>query len=154
MLEETIVLGPTPQSLISEGIAEAAPALLLRGAAGAELAAVVRDAGIPFDLDHALAIERARQPCRWAEINTALLLHGDGASEADAQAYLERWGVLTPELVVHLMRFITEPASRTYIFNYPAGQQLCAAYLDGDPARYRRLVTEQVRVRDLATVGR
>ena len=55
LLEETIVLVPTPQSLLAEGIAELAPQLLLEGDAGDSLAAVVHDAGIDFDLAHALA---------------------------------------------------------------------------------------------------
>ena len=66
LLEETIVLVPTPQSLVAEGIAELALSLLLEGEAGAALAAVVHDAGIDLDLAHALAVERAREPCRWA----------------------------------------------------------------------------------------
>jgi hypothetical protein len=42
-----------------------------------------------------------------------------------------------------------EPTSRTYMMNYPAGLRLCSSFVDGDPARFRRLLTEQVRVRDL-----
>ena len=57
LLEETIVLVPTPQSLVAEGIAELAPSLLLEGDGGAALAAVVHDAGIEFDLAHALAVD-------------------------------------------------------------------------------------------------
>ena len=49
LLEETMVLVPTPQSLVSEGIAELAPQLLLEGD-GAPLAAMVHDAGIELDL--------------------------------------------------------------------------------------------------------
>ena len=78
LLEESIVLVPTPQSLIAEGIAVLAPPLLLEGDAGPELAAVLAAAGVELDLAHALAVERAREPCRWAEVNGALLLHEDG----------------------------------------------------------------------------
>ena len=66
LLEETLVLVPTPQSLVSEGIAKLAPEVLLEGDGGAALAAVVHDAGIELDLAHALAVERALEPCRWA----------------------------------------------------------------------------------------
>ena len=45
LLEETLVLVPTPQSLVSEGIAERAPNVLLEGDGGAALAAVMHDAG-------------------------------------------------------------------------------------------------------------
>jgi len=31
----------------------------------------------------------------------------------------------------------------------PAGRKLCSAYVAGEPERFRRLLTEQVRVGDL-----
>jgi len=152
LLEETIVMVPTPQSLVAEGIASLAPQLLLESDAGAALAAVVNDAGIEFDLAHALAVERAHEPCSWAEVNAALLLHDGGRSEGEVQAYVERWGLMEPELASHLIRFMTEPTSRSYIMNYSAGRELCGAYVGGDHERFSRLLTEQVRVRDLLGV--
>ena len=149
LLEETIVLVPTPQSLLAEGIAELAPEVLLEGDGGAALAAIVNDSGVEFDLAHGLAVERALEPCRWAEVNGALMLHADGASKADVQAYLERWGLLKPELAAHMIRFFSEPTSRTYILAYPAGRELCRSYVGGELERFRRLLSEQVRVRDL-----
>jgi hypothetical protein len=149
LLEETLVAVLTPQSLISEGIATVAPSLLLEGGGGAALAAVVHDAGIELDLAHALAVERALEPCRWVEVNAALMLHERGAAEAETRAYLERWGLMTPALAAHLIRFLEEPTSRTYIVTYPAGRELCRAYVGGEPERFRRLLTEQVPVRDL-----
>ncbi len=149
LLEETLVLVPTPQSLVSEGIAELAPTVLLEGDDGGRFAAVMQDAGIGLDLAHALAVERALEPCRWAEVNAALMLHEAGASGAETHAYLERWGLMTPELAAHLIRFLSEPTSRTYVINYPAGRELCRSYVAGAPERFRSLLTEQIRVRDL-----
>ena len=149
LLEETLVLVPTPQSLVAEGIAKVAPTMLLEGDGGAALAAVIHDAGIALDLAHAVAVERALEPCRWAEVNAALMLHDAGASKAEAHAYLERWGLMTPELAAHMIRFFTAPTSRTYVMTYPAGRELCRSYVAGEPERFRRLLTEQVRVRDL-----
>jgi hypothetical protein len=149
LLEETLVLVPTPQSLVSEGIAGLAPYMLLEGDGGPALAAVIHDAGIELDLAHALAVERAADPCRWAEVNAALMLHDAGASPAEVQAYLEQWGLMTPQLAAHVIRFLGEPTSRTYMITYPAGRELCSSYVAGDPERFHRLLTEQVRVRDL-----
>jgi hypothetical protein len=149
LLEETLVLVPTPQSLISEGIAKLAPAFLLEGDGGAACAALIHAAGIDLDLAHALAVEQSLEPCRWAEVNAALLLHDAGASEPEAHAYLERWGLMTPELASHMIRFLTEPASRTYVITYPAGRELCESYVAGEPERFSRLLTEQVRAGDL-----
>jgi hypothetical protein len=149
LLEETLVLVPTPQSLVSEGIAEVAPEVLLDGERGAALAAVVQEAGIDFDLAHARAVERAYEACAWADVNAALMLHEERASDADVQAYVERWGLLTSQLATHLVRFLRQPTSRSYVVNYPAGRALCRAYVAGEADRFRHLLTEQVRVRDL-----
>jgi hypothetical protein len=149
LLEETVVLVPTPQSLVAEGIAQLAPELLLASAGGAALAAVVGHAGVEFDLEHALAVRRALEPCRWAEVNAALMLHGGRAGEPEVRAYLERWGLMTPELAAHLIRFFGEETSRTYAITYPAGHELCRTYVAGEPERFRRLLSEQVRVGDL-----
>ena len=62
---------------------------------------------------------------------------------------MERWGLLNPEVAAHVIRFFKEPTSRTYVMTYPAGRELCSAYVAGDPERFRRLLTEQVRVGDL-----
>jgi hypothetical protein len=149
LLEETLAMAPTPQSLVTEGIARLAPYQLLERDGGAALAAIVDDAGVELDLAHALAVVRAAEPCRWAEVDAALMLYDDGASEGDARRYLERWGLLTPEWAAHVIRFLSEPTTRTYILTYAAGLELCRAYVADDPARFRRLLTEQVRVRDL-----
>jgi hypothetical protein len=149
LLEETIVLVPTPQSLVAEGIAVLAPRLLLEGEGGETLAGIVREAGIDLDLAHALAVGRALEPCRWAGVNAALMLHEDGADEDEVRAYIERWALEPPEITAHIIRFFKEPTSRTYVINYPAGLELCRSYVAGDPARFRTLLTEQVRVGDL-----
>jgi hypothetical protein len=149
LLEETIVLVPTPQSLVTEGIAELAAEVVFEGDGAAALAAPMHDLGLELDLAHAVAVEHAREPCGWAEVNAALLLHDGGGSEVEARAYLERWGLMTPNLAAHMIRFFTEPASRTYVMNYSAGRDLCRSYVAGRPDRFRRLLSEQVRVRDL-----
>jgi len=149
VLEQTLFMVPTPQSLLAEGIAELAPELLLAGEGGAALAAIVRDAGAEFDLAHSLAIGRAREPCGWAAVNAALMLYEADATDAEAQAYIERWSLARPEEGEHAVRFLREPTSRSYVLTYSAGLELCRAYVGGDVARFRRLLTDQVRVRDL-----
>lgn len=149
MAEETLVLAFTPQSVISEGIARLAPQILLKGDGQAAFADIVRDAGVEVDLDHALAIEAAIGPCEWAQVNAALMLHEGDASPDEAREYLQRWALLAPDLAGHVVRFITEPSSRTYVIAYPAGLQLCRDFMAGDAGRFRRLLTEQLRVGDL-----
>jgi hypothetical protein len=151
LLEETIVMVPTPQSVVSEGIASLAPDLLLEGEGGQALAAACREAGVELRLDHALAVREARRPCGWVGVNAALMLHEQGAATDEVLAYLRRWGLMTEQVANHVLRFLQEPTSRTYVLTYEAGHELCRAYVAGEPARFRTLLTEQVRVRDLLT---
>jgi hypothetical protein len=148
-LEETLVLAPTPQSLVSEGIAELGAELVLSSEGAERLTAVLADAGIDLDLPHAIAVWRAREPCGWAEVNASLMLHEDGASADQVQTYLERWGLMAADHAAHVVRFLTEPSTRTYVINYSAGRDLCRSYVAGDLERFARLLTEQVRVTDL-----
>ena len=134
LLEETLVLVPTPQTLVTEGIGKLAPEVLLEGEGGTALAAVMHDAGIELDLAHALAVERALGPCRWAWVNAALMLYDAGASEAETHAYLERWGLMTPERAAHTIRFLTEPTTRTYVITYAAGADLCGRTSPASPS--------------------
>ena len=61
LVEETLVLVPAPQSLVSEGIAELHAGGLLLGGDGAErLTAVLRRNGIELDLEEALAVWQLR----------------------------------------------------------------------------------------------
>ncbi len=77
------------------------------------------------------------------------MIHEDGASLEDAQAYVERWSLVPPEQAQHTVRFVTDPTWRAYVITYSAGRDLCRAYVDGDPARFRTLLTEHVRIGDL-----
>ncbi len=148
LLEETIVLLPTPQSVIAEGIASMAPSVLLDRAPDV-LAGVARAAGIDIDFPCAIAVEAALETCRWAEVNAALMLFADGKGEDEVRAYIERWGVVDAELSAHIIGFLRGRRSGAYIITYPAGRELCTAYVAGDPARYRRLLSEQLRVGEL-----
>lgn len=150
LIEETLVLAPSPQSVVSEGIAESAPLALLEGPAGPRVGAALEAAGAGTDLGHAVAVERAMAPLRWAEVNAGLMLHGDGAAPDAVAAYLERWALMAPELAAHMVRFLADPASRGYEITYAAGADLCRAWLAGAPRRLAALLGAPLRVRDLA----
>ena len=131
LLEETLVLGPTPQSVVSE-IAVLAPDTMLERDGGGALAAVTRRR-------HRRPRPRARR-----RAGTRAVPLGGGQCGADAArarrgrgrgAGVPRaLGLVGAELSAHLIRFLTEPTSRTYIVTYPAGRE---TYVAGDPERFR-----------------
>jgi hypothetical protein len=83
-----------------------------------------------------------------------LQIHDGGASPDEAQAYIERWNLVPPEQAAHSVRFVTDPTWRAYVITYSAGRDLCRAYVGGDPARFRALLTEHVRIGDLLAASR
>ncbi len=47
------------------------------------------------------------------------------------------------------MSFLADPTWRAYIFCYVDGVELCRRYVGGNPARFERLISEQVLPADL-----
>jgi hypothetical protein len=149
-IEEGIQLVPTPQAVLSEGIAEAGLEVVIDDAGREEAYAIIRRHGLEL-VDPALSerITRVSESLRTVGVDTALMLHEEGASVEEAAAYTEKWSLVTPEQARHSVRFVTDPTWRAYVITYSAGRDLCRAYIDGDPARLRTLLTEHVRIGDL-----
>jgi hypothetical protein len=152
-VEETIQLVPTPSNLVGEGIAESGPDLVADGELRERLAATVRRRGLEYDVDRAEAIADARRALRPVNVDAALMVHEDGASAEEAEAYVRRWGLASVEDARHSVRFILDPTWRAYVITYSAGRALCDAWVAGEPSRFARLLTEQVRVGDLLADG-
>jgi len=149
-IEEGIQLVPTPQAVLSEGIAEAGLDVVLDDAARVEAYAIVRRHGIELaDPELAERIAKAFEGLGTVGVDAALMVHEEGASVTEAEAYLEKWSLVTPDQARQSARFITDPTWRAYVITYTAGRELCNAYIGGDPARLRTLLTEHVRIGDL-----
>jgi len=148
-IEEAIQLVPTPSALVDEGIGETGPDLLMDDELRARLVAAARRHGLDYNADLAEAIAEARRALRRVTLDGALMIHEDGASTEDAEAYIRRWALVSPEEAAHSVRFVVDPTWRTYAINYSAGRELCDAWVGGEPDRFVRLLTEQVRVGEL-----
>ncbi len=149
VIEEGIQLVPTPQAVLSEGIAETGAEVVLDDAARAEAYMVLAKHGLVVDPELTERIAESLDKLSTAGLDAALLIHAEGVSPEEAQAYFERWRLATPEQGAHAVRFATDPTWRAYVITYTAGRDLCRAYTAGDPERFRTLITEHVRVGDL-----
>jgi hypothetical protein len=149
LLEESIQLVPTPASLVSEGIAETGPDLVIDDGVAERITAIFGSHGLEYDWAASRAIREARRPLRRIGLDAALLIHEDGASEDEAKAHVRRWALVTPEQAAHSVRFVTDPTWRSYVINYSAGREVVHGWVQGDQDRFRRLLTEHVRVGDL-----
>jgi hypothetical protein len=148
-LEESALMVGTPSSLVSEGIASLASEILLGDDEEQVIARHVEGTGVTYDPELSRRVKKAREPITYVGANMALLIHTRGASEDDAIEYCMRWGLTTRRRAEQSVRFITDPVWRSYISTYTAGYDLCREFVDGDPARFKRLLTEQLTPADL-----
>ncbi len=149
LVEEAIQLVPTPQALLAEGIAEVGAEVVLDRDGRAAAYAVLARHGIEFDQELTERIAKALDPLDATSVDAALMIHEDGATPEEAQRYIERWRLATPDQAAQSVRFVTDPTWRAYTITYSAGEALCRAFVGGDPSHFGRLLTEHVRVGEL-----
>lgn len=146
-VEETIFLVGTPQCLIAEGLADLGLEVVVSTDPDARAefgAAHLKPLGIPYDTEVVATVAKASDGLGYVRGNVALLLHEDGADLEDAIAYMERWSLLPRKRAEKAVEFLTDPTWRAYMTCYVEGLPLCRSYVDGDPARFERLITEQL----------
>lgn len=147
----------TPQAVISEGIATLAESIVFPDDEGVhwQVRELYPAAGIEGNAEQEIAVQRAQRVMRALGANAALMLHADGASEADVIAWLRRYGLRTEQEARHQLRFIQDPLWRAYIFTYHSGRDLLGRWLhQADPdevsSRFVRLLTEPVTPSSIA----
>jgi hypothetical protein len=104
---------------------------------------------VRLDPAESLAIWAAREPLLTVRRNAAIHIHEDGVSEEDARAYVSRWALVPAQRAERMVSFVVHPTWRAYVTTYTEGLRLCRAFVGGEHASFRRLLTEQVRVREL-----
>jgi hypothetical protein len=147
-LEEGVLVYGTPQSVITEGIAVLAVDMVV-DQHGALVADTLRDFGVDYEPNLAWRIRQAARPLASVMANAAILLHVDGVSTDEATEYLRRWELSSPERAAKHVEFVTDRWGRAYIRTYTDGYDLCRRWVAGDPARFKRLLTEQLTPADL-----
>lgn len=145
--EETIFLVGTPQCLIAEGLADLGLEVVVSTDADARAefgAAHLKPLGVPYDTEVVATVQKASDGLGYVRGNVALLLHEEGADLEDAIAYMERWSLLPRNRAAKAVEFLTDPTWRAYMTCYVEGLPLCRSFVSGDPARFQRLITEQL----------
>ena len=152
-LEEAIQLVPTPQAIVSEGIAEVGSAIVLDEATKAAVTAIVLEHGANYDPAFAGEIAKARRRIRGVGMNAAIAIHEQGLSPEEAEAYVARWALVTPARARQNIDFITDPVWRAYVITYGEGRRLVEALVGTDEVAFGRLLTEQIRVGELVAAA-
>jgi hypothetical protein len=148
-LEETIFLVGTPQCLLAEGLADLGLEALVGDAPESMLAEHLAPLGIPYDDEVAAATSEVGELLGAVRGNAALLLHEVGQPPDQVVDYLSRWALLPRARAEKAVQFLTDPTWRAYISCYVEGLPLCRHFVAGDPARFERLLTEQLVPADL-----
>lgn len=148
-MEESIFLVGTPQCLLAEGLADVALEVVLGSQVHELVAEVLHPLGIRYDVEQVAAVGAAAEPLGAVRANAALLVHDRGADEDAAVDELVRWGLQARDRATKAIAFLTHPTWRAYIFTYVEGVRRCRAFVGGDPARFDRLLAEQMVPDDL-----
>ncbi len=143
------MLIPTPQSVVSEGIASLAAEIVLGEERHDVTASTVSGANVRYEPALSRKVMEANEPFSGVGTNAALMLHVDGASVDEARAYVMKWALASEQRAGHVIAFITDPMWRSYITTYPNGYRLCKEFVAGDPERFKRLLTEQLMPADM-----
>ncbi len=142
--EESIFLVGTPQCLLAEGLADLGLEVVMGRRPESTVAGHLRPLGIRYDADVVAAVSEAGEALGAVRQNAAFRLHEDGADPATVTAEVARWGLLPPDRAAKAVEFLTHPTWRAYLTCYVEGLPLCRDFVGGDPARFDRLLSEQL----------
>lgn len=136
------VLG-TPQTVVSEGMAECALDVAVGPGWGPWAAAVLADVGVRTDGATAERLDGVLATLRRVRLDAALLLHGDGGPAA-AEAHLRRWLLLDAARARRLVDALAQPRRRIQVAAVVEGAALVADRLGGADAvtEHRRLLDD------------
>jgi hypothetical protein len=143
-IDATLDLLWSPDAVVSEGLAETGPDFVLDGDAHGELAERLRPLGFEYDAEVGARVAEARRKLYYVPSNVTILLHERGASRQEAWDYAAHWSLQPADRVDKILENAEERRSRGYVHSYSEGRRLCSAFVDGDPARLRRLMTARL----------
>jgi hypothetical protein len=147
--EQAAVLINAPSCVVSEAIATTALDTILTEA---ELADWYREELLPraglshIDPRMMLEVSRAEREIESIAGNAAFMLHDQKKSPEEIISYMQQYGLNTREDAEHLIKYISDPLGRSYIFTYYIGRDLLdELFARGDRIAYfKRLLEEPV----------
>ncbi|HEY7915553.1 MAG TPA: hypothetical protein VIC86_01125 [Acidimicrobiales bacterium] len=142
--EESIFLVGTPQCLLAEGLADLGLEVAMGRRPEETVAGHLRPLGIRYDAEVVAAVSEASEALGGVRQNAAFRLHEDGADADTVAAEVAHWGLLSTERAAKAVEFLTHPTWRAYLTCYVEGLPLCRNFVRGDPARFDRLLAEQL----------
>jgi hypothetical protein len=146
--ELAVYVYPSPQAVISEGLACLAIEALLGEDAERVAAACLAPAGIAYDHETAAVVRQAEELLLPVRSNIALMLDG-GSTSAEAREYARTWLLDEPAQIEKAIDHLEGRAWRPYESCYPVGLNLCRRYVAGEHRRFSHLLRRQLTPDDL-----
>jgi hypothetical protein len=147
-IEFTVSLSVGVQPTIAEGIAQVAAELMADEESHKLAAEALSRVGIDYDAAVGFRVSRARGVLSGVSANLTLLQEG-GARRDELLDYARTWTLQPEERVQKSIRSLEQRPFRGYTYCYTEGYRLCRDFVDGDAARFKRLLTEQLTLSDL-----
>jgi hypothetical protein len=152
--EHLVTLINSPACVIAEGIATTALETILTED---ELKDWYRKEILPragithIEAPMMLEVSRAERKLESFAGNAAFMMYDQNKSSQEIISYAQKYGLNTEKEASHLIRFISHPLARSYIFTYFIGRDLLEElFTDGDRDQYfARLLQEPVTPRQI-----
>jgi hypothetical protein len=143
-VEFSLMLAVGIQPVVAEGIAELGAELV----AGQEVHELVAELVPDYDAEAGMRVATARHTLAGVSANLVILQAG-GASRDELTEYAREWSLQPPERVAKSIRSLETRPFHGSPFCYTEGLRLCRGFVGHDPARFKRLLTEQLALDDL-----
>lgn len=147
--EQGITLLSSPQTVVSEGLAECALGTAVGPRWGGWASDVLAPVAVPLDGELADRLDPVWAVLRRVRVDAALMLHDDGPPTSGritaAEAHVRRWLLLDAERARRVVEALARPLWRAHVVASVEGAEIVRARLDrgGEPvAQHRRLLDD------------
>lgn len=146
-VEMSVMIANAPEALITEGIATNALEVGVGDEGFGPLLELTEDLDLHVDAAVAEVVYREEFVLWQAAANAARMVHEDGMTTDQAQAYIQEWTLESPERAAKTVSYIV--GGGPYVIALTEGRRLCREFIGGHPDGFRRLLTEQMTVSSL-----
>jgi hypothetical protein len=150
----------TPETALSEGLAEVAREVILSDAElGVEMHRLAQRLNLSLDastIEREVRVSRVREVLRSGTVNAALKIFHEGEPEHEVRAWLAEMALMADARIDHELRALRDPLWATIPFAYRLGPTLIREWLEvqGQTRGFRRLLSEELSPRQLrAEIG-
>ena len=140
---------PSPQALISEGLAQVGIDQLLGAEADDVAVETLRPLGLAYDPGTCAVVRDALNALIPVRSNLAIALDEGRLDGQGAREYARTWLVESDERTEKIVSVIEQSAWPPYESCYPEGLARCRAFAERTPDGFRRLLTEQLTTADI-----